>query len=75
MDKILQQIEDNFAQQIQDAQDVVNSAQQTLNDLIATSEEKKKSVTAYYEAIVKKEEAEIVIANTDESIKTFKVKK
>jgi hypothetical protein len=67
MDKILQQIEDEFAPQIQKAQDVFNSAQTELNNIVAVSEEKKKAVKEYYTAIADKERAELIIANSDVS--------
>lgn len=70
MDKILQQIETDFAQQIQSAQDAVNLAQLELTTLMSTVEEKKKAVIEYYTALADKERAETIIAQTDVSIKS-----
>lgn len=70
MDKILNQIEQDFASQITSAQEAVNLAQVELNNLVATVEEKKKAVTEYYTALADKERAETVIARTDVAIKS-----
>jgi len=63
MDKILQEIDEAFAPQIQQAQDAVNSATFELSNLQMACEEKKKAVREYYEAVVQKERAEEIIAN------------
>ena len=70
MDKILQDIDESFAGDINTAQNAVNSAQLELNNLIAIREEKKKSVVEYYTALADKERAETIIAQTDVSIKS-----
>lgn len=70
MDKILQKIEADFAQQIQSAQDAVNLAQLELTTLMSAVEEKKKAVIEYYTALADKERAETIIAQTDVSIKS-----
>lgn len=72
MEKILQQIDTQFAPQILLAQEAVSLVQIELNNLIATSEAKKTAVKEYYTALADKERAELVIANTDESIKALK---
>ena len=72
MDKILQQIEEAFAPQLMEAQEAFNLAQQDLMTLNAQKEEKMRAVREYYEAVEKKAQAEVVIANTDESIKSIK---
>lgn len=68
MDKILQDIDESFAQQINTAQEAANSAQLELNNLIATREEKKKSVVEYYTALADKERAELIIAKGEPTV-------
>lgn len=70
MEKILQQIEEEFAPQIQLAQETANSAQLELNNLQEVCAEKKKAVTDYYTALADIERAEAVIAKTDVSVKS-----
>lgn len=67
MDKILQQIEQEYAPQIGSLQELINLNQTELNTLIAEAEEKKKKVRDYYTALAQKEAAEAVIANSDVS--------
>ena len=68
MDKILQDIDEIFAQDINTAQEAANSAQLELNNLIATREEKKKSVVEYYTALADKERAELIIAKGEPTV-------
>lgn len=70
MDKILKEIDESFADQINAAQEAINVAQFELANLTAVREEKKKSVTEYYTALEDKERAEAVIARTDDTIKS-----
>jgi hypothetical protein len=62
MEQIIKDIEESYAPQIQSAQDAVNSAQFELSNLIATAEEKKKSVREYFTALEDKARAETIIA-------------
>ena len=68
MEQILKDIDGSFAQQINTAQDAVNSAQVELNNLVATREEKKKAVIEYYTALADKERAETIIAKGEPTI-------
>lgn len=72
MDKILQQIEDAFAPQLQEAQEAFDVASLNLMTIQAQKEEKMRAVREYYEALDKKEQAELVIANAPEEIKSMK---
>jgi hypothetical protein len=71
MDNILEQIEQDFLPQLTEAQEAFNTAQLNLSTLQAQKEEKMKAVREYYKAVNQKEQAEIVIANTDASIKAL----
>lgn len=72
MEKILQQIEANFAPQITAAQEALNIAQIEYNNIVAIAEDKKRVAREYYEALAQKEQAEIIIANAPQEIKSLK---
>lgn len=68
MDKILKEIDESFADQINVAQEAINVAQFELANLTSIREEKKKSVIEYYTALADKERAEAIIAKGEPTI-------
>lgn len=68
MEQILKEIDEAFAKDINTAQEVVNSAQFELNNLISVREEKKKAVVEYYTALADKERAELIIAKGEPTV-------
>lgn len=70
MDKILQTIEAEYQDRISEAQATLSTAQEALNVLLDAKEAEIQKVIAYQKALDAKAEAELVISNTDEQIKT-----
>jgi len=69
MEEIIKQIEEEYATQMQEAQDALSVAQMNFDNLVGSKEEKIRAVRVYYEAIAQRDQAQSVIDSTNDDIK------